>query len=72
MQPLLCPCCEEGTFSECDSFEICIICGWEDDPVQRADPAFSGGTNVENLNDARRRFKAGRGLKTSGLAKRPN
>jgi hypothetical protein len=29
------------------------VCGWEDDPVQRADPSFAGGANVLSLNEAR-------------------
>ncbi|EGN7764477.1 hypothetical protein ISN88_004608, partial [Escherichia coli] len=37
-------------------YEICPICGWEDDPVQSADPDFSGGANSPSLNEAKRAF----------------
>jgi hypothetical protein len=37
-----CPCCGHLTFSEVGGYEICDICGWEDDPIQSADPAYEG------------------------------
>ena len=33
-----------------DNFEICPVCGWEDDGVQNDDPAFWGGANTLSLN----------------------
>lgn len=52
-----CPCCGYAEFSEPPgSYEICEICFWEDDPVQIADPWFSGGANVPNLVDAQQYF----------------
>ncbi|QHC36517.1 CPCC family cysteine-rich protein [Komagataeibacter xylinus] len=50
---LPCPCCEALTISEYGDYEICMICNWEDDPVQSADPDFSGGANILSLNQAR-------------------
>jgi hypothetical protein len=41
-------------------WEICKVCNWEDDPVQRADPDFPGGANVMSLNEAKRAWIAGR------------
>ena len=34
------------------SYEICRVCGWEDDPVQLANPCSGGGANGECLVDA--------------------
>jgi len=48
-----CPCCGNETISSPREYEICNICGWEDDPVQFEDPDFSGGANKMSLNEAR-------------------
>lgn len=42
-----CPCCGQ---TKVGKFEICEKCGWENDPVQLADPSFAGGANKESLN----------------------
>lgn len=55
----LCPCCGEYIFEEKDAYEICPVCGWEDDPVQRRDPDFAGGANSLSLNEARRKYQEG-------------
>ena len=45
-----CPSCGFIAFSEPPgSFEICGICGWEDDIVQLVDPTFNGGANWDSL-----------------------
>ncbi|EPH6925283.1 TPA: CPCC family cysteine-rich protein [Proteus mirabilis] len=51
-----CPCCGNKTISELGDYEICPVCGWEDDPVQSEDPDFSGGANSNNLNDAKKKY----------------
>jgi len=53
-----CPCCGELTRSEKDygTFEICDICGWEDDNVQAEDPDYEGGANRTSLNQARKNY----------------
>ncbi|WP_084170165.1 CPCC family cysteine-rich protein [Paraburkholderia ferrariae] len=48
-----CPCCESRTLVDLGNYEICDICGWEDDPVQSDDPTFEGGANRWSLNEAR-------------------
>ncbi|SFT05174.1 CPCC family cysteine-rich protein [Marininema halotolerans] len=53
-----CPCCGYLTFDE-DSlgeYEICDVCFWEDDPIQRENPTVAGGANVESLEQARANF----------------
>lgn len=49
-----CPVCGlENAFDEPGGYDICERCGWEDDPVQSANPDLSGGANKESLNEAR-------------------
>jgi anaerobic ribonucleoside-triphosphate reductase len=48
-----CPSCGFKTFAEPPgSYDICKICGWEDDGVQLANPACGGGANKESLIEA--------------------
>ena len=51
---LPCPCCGTLALSEPGAYEICQICGWEDDPVQAADPKYKGGANRLSLAEARK------------------
>lgn len=45
-----CPACGDVVFGEPPgSYEICPICGWEDDAVQLANPTSGGGANRESL-----------------------
>lgn len=48
-----CPCCKK---SRVDKFEICEVCGWENDPVQAREPDFKGGANKESLNEFRDKY----------------
>ncbi|WP_422651026.1 CPCC family cysteine-rich protein [Cupriavidus sp. H18C1] len=54
-----CHCCGQLTIGEPGGYEICEVCGWEDDPVQSADPTYTGGGNVLNLYQARLNWKSG-------------
>ena len=54
---LMCPCCGSYPFSERNSYEICPVCGWEDDPLQRRDESVSGGANAMSLREAREEFR---------------
>jgi hypothetical protein len=53
-----CPCCKYLTLSEKPpgTFEICEVCGWEDDNVQFEDPNYAGGANSVSLNQARKNY----------------
>ena len=51
-----CPCCGRYRFKEKGAYEICPVCGWEDDPVQRRDPDFAGGANALSLNKAIQKY----------------
>lgn len=45
-----CPSCGFLVFGEPPgSYEICDLCGWEDDHVQLANPAMGGGANKKSL-----------------------
>ena len=51
----MCPVCGKYSFTE--NYEICPVCKWENDPVQRKDPCFTGGANKMSLNSAREKYR---------------
>ncbi len=53
----LCPVCSNFEFPEFDSYRICPVCGWEDDDLQLKNPDYSGGANVESLNEYRKQWR---------------
>lgn len=57
MESIKCPCCGQ---TDVDEFDICEVCGWENDLVQLDDPDYSGGANEMSLNEARAAFREGR------------
>lgn len=54
-----CPCCGYYTFEERagESYDICPVCFWEDDPVQLNNPTLEGGANKVSLLQAQKNFK---------------
>ena len=54
-----CACCGYKTLGEQPpgTFEICHVCGWEDDNVQFHDPDFQGGANGISLRQAQYDFR---------------
>jgi hypothetical protein len=50
---LACPGCGFKTIDSdiYGSYDICPICGWEDDNVQLANPCSRGGANRESLHE---------------------
>ena len=56
----VCPVCKKYVFEEYDSFDICPICGWEDDALQEKHPDYNGGANHVSLNQARKAYNEGR------------
>ena len=56
----ICPLCGQHHFEENDDFEECPVCGWVNDGVQRADPDYRGGYNRISLNEAKKKFAAGK------------
>jgi hypothetical protein len=57
-----CPCCGLLTLDEepPGTFDICTVCGWEDDNVQFDDPDYTGGANTMSLNEAKKAYHEGR------------
>ncbi|MFN8817441.1 MAG: CPCC family cysteine-rich protein [bacterium] len=54
---LPCPCCGSKSISSAGGYEICPVCGWEDDPTQAAEPEYKGGANRDSLNEARSKWQ---------------
>jgi hypothetical protein len=54
---LACPACGFRTIGEdfYGSYEICGVCGWEDDAVQLANPCSGGGANKGSLAECQKR-----------------
>ncbi|SCP95809.1 CPCC family cysteine-rich protein [Anaerobium acetethylicum] len=54
-----CPCCGNYTLAEepPGTYEICMVCEWEDDRSQFLDPDYRGGANRLSLNEARRNYE---------------
>lgn len=44
-----CPCCGFKTLDEAFAYDICEICGWEDDPTQQDYPGLDFGPNEGSL-----------------------
>lgn len=50
MEDVTCPACGFAVLADgYGSYEICTVCGWEDDGVQLANPTSSGGANGKSL-----------------------
>lgn len=49
-----CTCCGYKTLDEepPGTYEICLLCFWEDDPLQYEDPDYEGGANIISLRAA--------------------
>jgi hypothetical protein len=54
LENLPCPACGYLTLDNATygSYDICGVCGWEDDGVQLGNPACGGGANSESLVEA--------------------
>lgn len=58
MNKYKCPCCGNFALTENPpgTYEICEICGWEDDELQYVNPDYKGGANEISLNLAKKEF----------------
>lgn len=59
-----CPCCGQKTLETEHMFDICSVCGWEDDNVQFRNPNLRGGANFFSLNEYKKAFLEGKDVKT--------
>ena len=48
-----CPCCRSYKFQNINFYEVCPVCKWIDDLVQRNEPDYKGGANELSLNQHR-------------------
>lgn len=50
-----CPCCRNFTLAKAriGLYQLCEVCGWEDDPEQLQDHNLRDGANVPSLSEAR-------------------
>lgn len=53
----ICKCCGKYELDNNSIFQVCLICGWESDPVQEDNPDYSGGANEESLNEYKEKYK---------------
>ncbi len=57
-----CPCCDHFSIDGRGNYDICPVCGWEDDGLEPENPAQleagSGGPNGMTLRDGRKAFRA--------------
>lgn len=58
-----CPVCGEYEFECENNFEICEVCGWENDGLQMDDPDERDCANEMSLNEARKAWAEGRRVK---------
>jgi hypothetical protein len=57
MQKYACPCCGYKTIDREETFfDLCLVCFWETDPIQLADPHYKGGANRPSLVEAQQHF----------------
>lgn len=54
-----CPVCSKYTFEAAGDYDVCPICGWEDDIVQLDNPDEEDCANHMSLNQARRAYERG-------------
>ena len=52
-----CACCGEIFVG---LYDICEVCGWQDDLVQNKNPDYKGGANEMSLNEAKQAYKEGK------------
>jgi Cysteine-rich CPCC len=64
-----CPCCGASTLSKRSAFEICDVCGWEDDGQDDSDADVVRGGPNGTLSLAERRENFRRHGNVDGLSK---
>ena len=52
-EDLTCPICDKFIFETYCDYDVCPVCGWENDGVQAWNHNYSGGANALSVNEAR-------------------
>lgn len=58
----VCPVCGRYTFAKAGDFDICEVCGWEDDLLQIENPDETDCANHMSLNEAREAWARGEAI----------
>jgi hypothetical protein len=66
-----CPCCDFFTLDARGEYEICVICGWEDDGSDLDRPDTESSPNRMTLREARHTFRQYGARKRAGLPHTP-
>jgi len=53
-----CPVCGEYEFEKRSDYDVCDVCGWENDGLQMKNPDYRGGANAESLNEAKAEWES--------------
>lgn len=51
-----CPVCGKRYVND---YDICPVCNWENDPIQRDHPSMTGGANIMSLDEAKKAYSSG-------------
>ena len=58
-----CSCCGNKTIIDKGHYDICDVCGWQDDPIQNDNEYYEGGANEMSLKQAKKAYKEGKKIK---------
>ncbi len=54
-----CPVCGRYEFDDINSYDVCDVCGWEDDKIQEDNPDEENCANIMSLNQMKKAWKMG-------------
>lgn len=60
MEKKKCKCCGNDTLDIDSRFDICDVCGWQNDEYQNENPDYEGGANKMSLNQAKKAYAEGK------------
>ena len=59
-RPYMCPVCGKYEFPFRGSFDICLVCEWENDPIQAVEHDEKYCANQMSLNEAKKAYAEGK------------
>lgn len=63
-----CPVCGQYEFAQQDDYDVCEVCGWENDGLQEKQPDYDGGANDISLNEAKKIWEQTHSLRAIQIA----